>query len=106
VIKNLTTLEAKIKYRFFAKLWRNSAEGGWYFVTVPKEISKEIRDNLRWQEEGWGRMKAIAIIEDLSWNTSIWFDTKADNYLLPVKSAIRKKLLLKDNDVLKVSVLI
>jgi hypothetical protein len=26
-----------------------------------------------------------------SWNTSIWFDTKADSYLLPIKVAIRKK---------------
>lgn len=103
---NPNILESKIKYQFSGKLWRDNAENGWYFVTVPNNYSKEIRSNLKWQEEGWGRMKAIAIIKGVEWNTSIWFDSKDKNYILPVKLEIRKKLSLKENDVLTISILI
>ncbi|WP_298758295.1 DUF1905 domain-containing protein [uncultured Psychroserpens sp.] len=99
-------LESKIKYQFSGKLWRDNSDNGWYFITVPDHFSKEIRSNLQWQEEGWGRMKATAVIEDLNWNTSIWFDTKAKNYILPVKSEIRKKLSLQENDLLSISILV
>jgi len=96
----------KIKYQFSAKLWRHAPEGGWYFVTIPKEISKEIRTHLQWQEEGWGRMKASATIKDHKWNTSIWFDTKTKNYVLPIKAEVRKKLAIKIDDLLNLSILV
>tara|TARA_R110002072_G_scaffold302668_1_gene487145 strand:- start:428 stop:727 length:300 start_codon:yes stop_codon:yes gene_type:complete len=99
-------MESKIKYQFSSKLWKHSSEGGWFFITVPKNYSEEIRNNLKWQEEGWGRMKAAVIIKELNWNTSIWFDTKVKSYILPVKLEIRKKLSLKDDDFLTVTILI
>jgi hypothetical protein len=36
-------------------------------------------------------MKATVKIGDSEWKTSIWFDTKHQTYLLPLKAAIRKK---------------
>ena len=54
-------------------------------------MSVEIRDNFKWLEEGWGRMKITAKIGHSEWKTAIWFDTKHDTYLLPLKAAIRKK---------------
>ena len=64
---------------------------GWHFVVFPKELAKEIRGNHKWQEEGWGRMKAIVQIGSSEWKTSVWFDTKHESYLLPVKAEIRRK---------------
>ncbi len=81
----------KIKYEFSAKIWQHSAPGGWYFVTLPVELSNEIRENLKWQEEGWGRLKASAKIRNSEWNAAIWFDTKHHTYLLPIKAEIRRK---------------
>jgi len=72
-------------------MWKHDSPGGWYFVSLPKRFSKEIMDNLKWQEEGWGRMKAHAQLGELTWETAIWFDTKMDTYILPIKSEIRKK---------------
>lgn len=99
-------MEGKIRYQFSAKLWQHNSEGGWYFVTIPQNYSKEIRSHFQSHEEGWGRMKAAAIIKNVDWNTSIWFDTKAQSYILPVKAEIRKKLTLKEDDVLTVSILV
>lgn len=84
-------MEGKIKYEFSTKMWKHAPTGGWYFVSLPKLISKEIREHFKWQEEGWGRMKASAQIHDVKWETAIWFDTKMETYLLPIKSEIRKK---------------
>lgn len=96
-------MQAKINYEFSGILWKDSP-GGWVFISIPKNISKEIRENLQWQEEGWGRMKATAIIKEIKWDTAIWFDTKMNTYLLPVKSEIRKKACLKLDDVIPVSI--
>lgn len=88
-------MEGKIKYEYSVRIWKYNSSGGWYFVSLPKNISKEIRENLKWQEEGWGRMKTSAEIEDLTWETAIWFDTKKETYLLPIKAEVRRKLNLK-----------
>jgi hypothetical protein len=42
-----------------------------------------------WQEEGWGRLKVSARVGKSTWDTAIWFDTKAQTYLLPLKASIR-----------------
>ena len=92
-------MEAKIKYEFSGVIWKHKANGGWFFVSLPKDISKEIREHLKWQEEGWGRMKAAANVHGLEWDTAVWFDKKLDTYLLPIKADIRRKagLNLDDN---------
>ena len=87
----------KIKYQFKTKMWRHNAPGGWYFASIPENLSKEIRENLQWQEEGWGRMKATAKIKLVEWDSSIWFDTKNECYILPIKAEIRKKTQLELN---------
>ena len=54
-------------------------------------FAREIRGLLKSEEEGWGRLKAKAQIGDSEWDTAIWFDTKMNTYLLPLKAGIRKK---------------
>jgi hypothetical protein len=83
-------MEEKIEYVFLAKMWQYNPPYGWYFISLPQNTAHEIRESLQWQEEGWGRMKATAKIGNSVWETSIWFDTKLNTYLLPVKVEIRK----------------
>ena len=84
-------MTAKIKYEFKAKMWQYSSPMAWYFVSLPTDISAEIRENMKWMEEGWGRLKAAAKIANTQWETAIWFDTKQNTYLLPLKAEIREK---------------
>ena len=97
-------MDGKIKYTFSTAMWKYDSPGGWYFTSLPKTMSKEIRENLQWQEEGWGRMKAIAGIGELVWKTAIWFDTKMDTYILPIKSEIRNKSNLKINQEIEINI--
>jgi hypothetical protein len=80
-----------IKYEFTAKPWQYSGPAAWHFISLPKKLAKEIRKDLKSEEEGWGRLKAIAKIGNSEWKTAIWFDTKMDTYLLPLKAEIRKR---------------
>lgn len=83
-----------IKYEFTAKVWNYSSTagtGGWYIACLPKEMSKEIRENLKFLEEGWGRLKMTAKIGNTQWETAIWFDTKLNTYFASSQSRNQKK---------------
>lgn len=97
-------LEGKIKYIFSNRMWRHNVPGGWFFVSLPKSISKEIRGNFKWQEEGWGRMKAFIKIDEIEWNSAIWFDSKIETYILPIKAEIRTKLYLEVDKEIQISI--
>ena len=93
----------KIEYAFSAKLWQHAPPSGWFFVSLPKEMSKEIRSMLKSEEEGWGRLKAFAKIGNSEWKTAIWFDSKKETYLLPLKTVIRKKEILETGTQIEVT---
>ena len=59
-------------------------------MALPADLSAEIRQAFGTEEEGWGRLKATARIGGSEWRTAIWYDTKHQAYLLPLKAAIRK----------------
>ena len=63
-----------MKYEFTAKVWNYSSTvgtGGWHIACLPKEMSKEIRENLGFLEEGWGRLKMTAKTGNTQWETAI-----------------------------------
>lgn len=80
-----------IHYRFTSAPWQYRGKGSWHFASLPADMSKEIRENLKSSEEGWGRLKAVAKIGSTAWKTAIWFDRKMKTYLLPLKAAIRQQ---------------
>lgn len=84
-------MNAPIIYDFSASVWQHASPGGWFFVSLPAEMAEEIRTNLKWQEEGWGRLKAGAQIGNSHWETAIWYDKKQGTYLLPLKAEVRCK---------------
>jgi hypothetical protein len=90
-------MNVKIHYTFASILWQHASPTGWYFISLPVEMAREIRDHSKCQEEGWGRLKATAKIGNSEWNTAIWYDTNHQTYLLPIKAAIRAKERLRIN---------
>lgn len=93
-----------LTYTFNGIVWKFTGQSGWYFITVPKDISAEIRTHSKWQEEGWGRLHIQATIHQTQWQTAIWFDTKHDSYLLPIKAEMRKKHVIKEGDELDITI--
>jgi hypothetical protein len=97
-------MRSKIQYTFTAELWQRAAAGGWHFFSLPQAMAAEIREQLQWQEEGWGRLKASARLGTSQWETAIWFDTRRQTYLLPVRAAVRRREKIGAGDAASVSI--
>ena len=72
-------------------IWKGSdAAGRWYFVTVPEDLSAEIKARGFESPRGFGSVRVEARIGDVSWRTSV-FPLNSGGYLLPVKAEVRKR---------------
>ena len=69
------------------KLW--SGQGGtWHFVTIPDEVSDEIRVHCMAMMRGFKSARVEATINGVKWRTSV-FPVKSGGYFLPVKKEVR-----------------
>ncbi|MCZ8181513.1 MAG: DUF1905 domain-containing protein [Beijerinckiaceae bacterium] len=84
------------------KVW--SGPAAWFFVALPQAEAGMIR--MAVPRRGFGSVRVKARIGEARWTTSIFPDTKAGTYLLPVKAAIRKAERLSDGDPVTVELLI
>ncbi len=78
-----------LRYRFEAELWQSAVEGAtWVFVTLPAEQADDIADLVP-RRPGFGSVRVVVTIGATTWRTSLFPDTEAGSYLLPVKRAVR-----------------
>ena len=82
-------------------IWRSEAAGSWYFVTVPEELSGEIKSQSLGSPRGFGSVRVEASVEDVRWRTSV-FPLKSGGYLLPIKADVRKRAGIAAGDEVKV----
>jgi hypothetical protein len=80
---------AFVMYRFTAPLWRYNGESAWYFITLPFDIADDIDERSAAAKRGFGSVRVQVTIGDSVWNTSVFPDTKAKSFVLPVKKAVR-----------------
>ena len=97
---------AKLIFDFSGEIWQHDGPGAWFFVSLPEKVAYEIRSVLKSEEEGWGRLKVSALIGNSEWKTAIWFDSKRNTYLLPLKSEIRKQESLQSEQLITVRLII
>ncbi|MEU3769929.1 DUF1905 domain-containing protein [Amycolatopsis keratiniphila] len=91
---------------FDAELWVWDARRGetWTFVSLPQDISEEIREITDGPRRGFGAVRVRVGIGGSKWKTSIFPDSKRGAYVLPVKKAVRKAEGIEEGDVAKVTV--
>jgi hypothetical protein len=72
-------------------LWDARQVDSWTFVSVPPELSEEIRDRAAARPPaGFGSVRVAVSIGSSSWQTSV-FPGADGRYALPVKKAVRRK---------------
>ena len=82
-----------------APLWLWTGENGsWHFITVPEELSGEIRAHAMAALRGFGSVRLQATIDDVTWRTSV-FPVRSSGYILPVKADVRRKTGIAPEDV-------
>lgn len=84
-------MEPDIRFEFDAELWLyTAAKASWHFVTVPIDISDQIRFFAGRGAPGFGSVRVKVTVGQTSWKTSIFPDKASGCYFLPVKADIRK----------------
>jgi hypothetical protein len=91
---------------FDAELWVWDArrDETWTFVSLPTDVSEEIREITDGPRRGFGAVRVQVTVGGSKWKTSIFPDSKRGSYVLPVKKAVRKAEGLDEGDVAKVTV--
>jgi hypothetical protein len=91
-------------YRFSAELWKVSGDSAWHFVTLPFDVSDEIDELTASTSTGFGSVRVHATIGATSFDTSLFPDTRAKSYVLPVKAEVRKAEQIAAGDRMSVEV--
>jgi len=71
-------------------LWDARRDDSWTFVSLPADVSEEIRELAIEPRRGFGSLRVRVTIGATTWTTSIFPDSKQDCYVLPVKKAVRR----------------
>jgi hypothetical protein len=77
---------------FEAKLWRWDARRAdtWTFVSLPVEVSEEIRERTGASRRGFGSVRVRVTVGASGWATSIFPDSTSGTYVLPIKRQVRE----------------
>lgn len=95
-----------VEFGFDAKVWLYPGEAAWHFITVPIDLSKEIKLEFGGLARGWGSLPVNVQIGGSKWKTSIFSDSKSNTYILPIKSEIRKNEKIELGDALHINLTI
>ncbi|HEX7716025.1 MAG TPA: DUF1905 domain-containing protein [Marmoricola sp.] len=86
-------------YAFRAELWRWEAQttSAWYFVTLPADLAADLRVEAG-PPRGFGSVRVEATIGGSTWRTSVFPESGAGSFVLPVKKAVRTAEGLEEGD--------
>lgn len=80
-----------LDFTFTNEVWIFAAsKASWHFVTLPKEMSADIKAFTKHLAKGFRSVKVTAKIGETTWSTSIFPDSKTGCYFLPLKASVRK----------------
>ena len=93
---------------FDAELWVWDArrDETWTFVSLPADVSEEIRDvaGRAGPRRGFGSVRVRATIGSSTWTTSVFPDSGRRAYVLPVKRAVRVAEGVDAGDVVRIRI--
>lgn len=79
------------------KMWSND-EGRMHFMSVPAELSGEIKAHALMVRRGFGSVRVEVTIGDVTWRTSVFPSKSTGGYFLPVKMDVCRRAELMAGD--------
>ena len=70
-------------------LWQSETATAWHFVTLPVELSEDIKAFTKHLTRGFRSVKVEVRIGETSWKTSLFPSKEQGAYLLPIKKSVR-----------------
>ncbi|HLV11068.1 MAG TPA: DUF1905 domain-containing protein [Trueperaceae bacterium] len=77
-------------FALVAPLWRYDGPAPWYFVSLPQDVSDEIRAGYGGMAGGFGSLRVEVTVGRTTWRTSVFPQGRSGRYLLPVKRQVRR----------------
>ena len=90
-------------YEFSGELWIYNGEANWHFVTLPVDISKEIK-SFASPRPRFGSVRVEITLGQSIWKTSIFPDSKIGSYILPIKKEVRTQNKIAAGDKVEVTI--
>jgi hypothetical protein len=81
---------------FNGEIWFWKGPAPWYFVTVPAEESRDLKELSGSVTYGWGMIPVQVRIGRTVWTTSLF--PKDGCYIVPIKVSVRKAEKLEEGD--------
>jgi hypothetical protein len=78
-----------MNYRFSAELWQYDVEAPWGFVTLPAELSEDIRATHGPSANSVGSINVMVTIGATRWATSLFPVRSHGRYVLPIQDSVR-----------------
>lgn len=89
-----------MEIEFDGKIWYWRGPAPWFFVSMPEEESRELKEISNLLTYGWGVIPVQVQIGGTTYTTSLF--PKDGLYLVPVKASVRKAENLQEGDVVTV----
>jgi hypothetical protein len=96
-------LKPELKFSIKGKIWRYPGEAGWFFVSLGKKESAQIKWMEGIKKVGLGYVCVQAQVGKTKWKTTL-FPTKAGPYLIAIKAIVRKKEALQAGDMVTIKI--
>ena len=97
-------MDLDVQFEFTGEMWPWRGPAPYHFVTVPDEVSFELRALSSLVSYGWGVIPVSARIGETDWETSLF--PKDGLYALPIKDAVRHAEDLTDGDEVDVELIV
>ncbi len=81
-VRNRSSAAREQRGPFATTLFRYQGKGAWHFAIIPNNVAPPAT-------RPWGRTPVTATVDEQTWQTSIWRDTKSNRSLLAVPKARR-----------------
>lgn len=91
------------EYSMSAEVWEWDGPSSWHFATVPDDLADLLRDFYGAAHKAFGTLAVSVTAGEVNWKTSLFWDSKRETYLLPVKAEVRRKAKIKGGDVVEFS---
>ncbi|MEV0902348.1 DUF1905 domain-containing protein [Actinoplanes sp. NPDC049802] len=95
-----------MRVEFESELWIWDARKAdtWTFVSLPADVSEEIRERAGGLSRGFGSLRVRATLGGSTWTTSVFPDSGRGAFVLPVKKAVRAAESVAAGDTARVTV--
>ena len=83
------------------KIWTGE-DGSAHFMSVPEDISGEIRAHSLLVRRGFGSVKVEVTLDDVIWRTSVFPSKSSGGYFLPVKIDVVRRTGIAAGDLVSI----